>query len=131
MSSPPLDLHHQIQTYCESLSANQSAADYLPPAALNADDPDAPDVEADEAEPFYGCLEHILILPTLEFGPDFENEMTLNLAYISCCDLPHGDNAHSRVTMFNKYLAPQYIHMGAIGAVVSLVKQGRQLGIID
>ena len=76
-------------------------------------------------EPFYGCLEHILILRlplTPEFGPDFENAMTLNLACISCCDLLHGVDARSRVVMFSKYIAQQYIHMGAIGAVVGLVK---------
>ena len=42
-----------------------------------------------------------------------------------------GVDARSRVTMFNNYPALQYIHVGAIEAVVGLVKRGRQLGIID
>ena len=33
--------------------------------------------------------------------------------------------------MFSMYLAQQYIHMGAIGAMVGLVERERQLGIID
>jgi hypothetical protein len=34
--------------------------------------------------------------------------------------------------MFNKYVAQQYIHMDAIGSVLSLVKaRGRQLGIVN
>ena len=69
--------------------------------------------------------------PTPEFGPEFENETTLTLACISRCDLPRGVDARSKVVMFNKYTAQQYIHMGTIGAVVGLVTRERQLGIID
>ena len=94
-------------------------------ADVNADNPDTPDIKADEAEPFYGRLEHILILhlpPTPKFRPDFENEATLTLTCISHCNLPHGVDACSKVAMFSKYLVQQYIHMGAIRVVVSLVK---------
>ena len=69
--------------------------------------------------------------PTPEFRPDFKNATTLTLACISHCDLPRGVNARNKVAMFSKYLAQQYIHMGAIRAVVRLVKRERQFGIID
>ena len=88
----------------------------------------------DEAEPFYGHLEHIIILrlpPSPAFGPDFTQDTTFHLACVSHCDLLRGVDARNTVTMFNNYLAQQYIHMGAIGAVVGLVKQGRHFGIID
>ena len=110
---------------------------------VNADKPDAPDIEMDEARPFYGRLEHILILhllltpnsqlptPDSRIRTRFETATALVLTCISCCDLRRGVDARSRVAMFSEYLAQQYIHMGAIGAVVCLVQRERQLGIID
>lgn len=72
-------------------------------ADVNADDPDALDVEADEKEPFYGLLEHILILhltPNPKIGAGFETETTLTLA---CISRWHGVHVRSKVivTMFD------------------------------
>jgi hypothetical protein len=53
------------------------------------------------------------------------------LACISRYDLLCGVDACSKSTMFNRYVVQQYIYMGAIRSVVSLVKRGRQLGTVS